>query len=41
MRPKSPIPFATDDLFGHRLSNILDQRHALLKGTANKTADPK
>jgi transposase, IS5 family len=31
MRPKSPIPSATDDLFRHRLSNILDQRHALLR----------
>jgi hypothetical protein len=31
MRPKSPSPSATDDLFRNRLSNILDQRHALLR----------
>ena len=31
MRPKSPIPSATNDLFRHRLSNILDQRPALLR----------
>jgi IS5 family transposase len=31
MRPKSPSPPNTDDLFRHRLSNILDQRHALLR----------
>jgi hypothetical protein len=31
MRPKSPNPPNTDDLFRNRLSNILDQRHALLR----------
>jgi len=31
MRPKSPSPSTTDDLFRNRLSNILDQRHALLR----------
>ena len=31
MRPKSLTPSTTDDLFGNRLSNILDQRHALLR----------
>ena len=31
MRPKPPSPPNTDDLFRHRLSNILDQRHALLR----------
>jgi IS5 family transposase len=30
MRPKPPQPAATDDLFRHQLSNMLDQRHALL-----------
>jgi IS5 family transposase len=31
MHPKSPTPSTTDDLFRNRLSNILDQRHALLR----------
>jgi IS5 family transposase len=31
MRPKSPSPSTPDDLFRNRLSNILDQRHALLR----------
>src|SRR5580704_9650210 len=31
MRPKSASPPTTDDLFRNRLSNILDQRHALLR----------
>jgi transposase, IS5 family len=31
MRPKSASPSNTDDLFRSRLSNILDQRHALLR----------
>ena len=31
MRPKPPNPSATDDLFRHQLSNILDQRHELLR----------
>ena len=30
-RPKSPSPSATDDLFRSRRSNILDQRHAVLR----------
>jgi hypothetical protein len=29
MRPKPQDPAATDDLFRHRLSNMLDQRHEL------------
>jgi IS5 family transposase len=31
MRPKPASPPTTDDLFRNRLSNILDQRHALLR----------
>src|SRR5260370_28605786 len=31
MRPRPPTPTTTDDLFRHRLSNILDQRHELLR----------
>jgi len=31
MRPKPQDPAATDDLFRHRLSNMLDQRHELLR----------
>ena len=31
MRPKPPNPSATDDRFRHQLSNILDQRHELLR----------
>ena len=31
MRPKPPSQPKTDALFRHRLSNILDQRHALLR----------
>ena len=31
MRPKSASPSNTDDLFRSRLSNILDQRHVLLR----------
>jgi len=31
MRPKPPREPASDDLFRHRLSNLLDQRHELLR----------
>jgi IS5 family transposase len=31
MRPKPPNPAVTDDLFRHQLSNLLDQRHELLR----------
>ena len=31
MRPKPPNPATIDDLFRHRLSNIIDQRHELLR----------
>lgn len=31
MRPKPPNAAAVDDLFRHRLSNMLDQRHELLR----------
>jgi hypothetical protein len=31
MHPKSPTASTTDDMFRNRLSNILDQRHALLR----------
>ena len=31
MRPKPPNPATTDDLFRHRLSNIIDQRHDLVR----------
>ena len=34
MRPKPPNPATTDDLFRHQLSNILDQRHELLRLSA-------
>src|SRR5476649_1288842 len=31
MRPKPPNPTTTDDLFRNRLSNIIDQRHELVR----------
>jgi transposase, IS5 family len=31
MRPKPPSPTTTDELFRNRLSNIIDQRHELVR----------
>jgi len=31
MKPEPPLGFPTDDLFRHRLENLIDTRHELVK----------
>jgi len=31
MKPQTPPDFPTDDLFRHRLENLIDMRHELVK----------
>ena len=31
MKPQTPPDFPTDDLFRHRLENLMDMRHQLVK----------